>query len=104
MGHDAPGTLRLTKGKVRRYTRVHGLPSSHLFAVVDDGHGYLWLTSSIGIFRVEKQSFDDVDTGTRHRLALTAYTKNDGLKSSECNDFDSRPSGVAPTAGSGSPP
>ena len=81
------GLVRLAKGKMRRYTREHGLPSHHFFAVVDDERGYLWLTSSIGIFRVEKQSFDDVDAGTRRQLALTAYTKNDGLKSSECNDF-----------------
>jgi signal transduction histidine kinase/ligand-binding sensor domain-containing protein len=80
------GLARITKGKMRRYTREHGLPSNQLFAVVDDGRGYVWLTSYVGIFRVAKQSFDDVDAGRRDHLALTAFDKNDGLKSSEPNN------------------
>ena len=43
------------------------------------------MTSEVGIFRVEKQSFDDVDAGRRPHLALTAYAKHDGLKTSESN-------------------
>ncbi len=80
------GLVRIAQGGLRRYTREQGLPSNHLFGVVDDGRGYLWLTSYVGVFRVEKQSLIDVDGGRRARVALTAYDKNDGLKSSECNN------------------
>jgi signal transduction histidine kinase/ligand-binding sensor domain-containing protein len=79
------GLARVTSGTARWYTRDHGLPNQ-LFAVVDDHRGFLWLTSYVGVFRVEKQSFDDLDAGRRTGLAITAYDKNDGLKSSECNN------------------
>jgi signal transduction histidine kinase/ligand-binding sensor domain-containing protein len=79
------GLARITKGTVRWYTREHGLPNQ-LFAVVDDHRGYVWLTSYVGVFRVKKQSFDDLDAGTRSDLAITAYDKNDGLQSSECTN------------------
>lgn len=78
------GLIRIAKGTVRWYTRDQGLPDQ-VFAAVDDQRGHVWLTSYGGIFRVEKQSFDDLDAGRRADLAITAYDKNDGLQSSECN-------------------
>lgn len=86
------GLNRFIHERLHRYTREQGLPSNQLFAMVDDGRGYLWLTSYAGIFRVAKESFARVETGHGQRLALTAYDKSDGLKTSECNN------GVQPAA------
>lgn len=86
------GLNRFNQGRLRRYTKEEGLPADHLFAIVDDGRGYLWLTSYTGISRIDKKSIDDLDAGRRQRLSATAYGKTDGMKSSECN------SGVQPAA------
>lgn len=79
------GLNRLQDGSVRRYTTAQGLPSNQLFGALDDGRGSLWLSSSSGIARIEKQSIDDLDAGKTERLSATSYGKDDGMRSSECN-------------------
>jgi signal transduction histidine kinase/ligand-binding sensor domain-containing protein len=79
------GLGRLRGGRLRRYTAIEGLPSSQLFAAVEDGRGHLWLSAAGGIARVEKRSFDDVDLRRADRLSAVSYGKTDGLRSGECN-------------------
>ena len=56
---------RLKDGKLRAVTTQNGLFDDAVFKILDDGHGYLWMTSNRGIFRVAKQQMNDVADGKR---------------------------------------
>ena len=79
------GLNRLRDATLHSYTGRQGLPSTQLFAALDDGRGFLWLSSVSGVARVEKQSMDDLDAGKTGSLNATSYGTSDGMRSSECN-------------------
>ncbi len=57
-----------------RYDSFSGLPSSHIYSILSDDSGYLWLSSTAGITRLEPDSGD-----VRH------FDMSQGLKQSEYN-------------------
>ncbi len=63
--------------------RVTGIPKEVL-RILDDQHGSLWLTSSVGLTRVRKQDLLDYLRDKTRRVPTRLFTKFDGLRS---NDF-----------------
>ena len=81
LGSDAkPATERLS-----RFTTREGLGDDVFYAIVDDGHGYLWTTSNRGIFRTSKGELRDLAAGKRSSITSQSFRTADGMKSSECN-------------------
>ncbi|MDX2044172.1 MAG: two-component regulator propeller domain-containing protein [Acidobacteriota bacterium] len=72
-------------GTITTYSTDQGLLENQVFDTVEDGLGYMWLTSNHGIFRLLKQQFDDLDEGKIPRLTPIRYGTSDGLRTEECN-------------------
>jgi ligand-binding sensor domain-containing protein/signal transduction histidine kinase len=73
------GLLRWQDGRFDRYTVRQGLLSDEILAIVED-QGWLWMTSTKGIFRVRKQ---DLQSPGAVMLCIT-YGKAEGLESIVC--------------------
>ena len=58
-----------------RYTETHGLPSSTIRCILEDGVGRLWLSTQKGISRFDPQ-----------RETFRNYDVSDGLQSNEFSD------------------
>tara|TARA_R110002153_G_scaffold19073_1_gene65870 strand:+ start:22562 stop:27091 length:4530 start_codon:yes stop_codon:yes gene_type:complete len=69
-----PQDFSALNNKFTHYDSFSGLPSSHIYAILDDDQGHLWLSSTAGLTRL------DPDTGkVRH------FDTSQGLKNSEFN-------------------
>lgn len=64
-----PATLTFT-----RYNESHGLPSSVIYAILEDDDGFIWISSNRGLSRL--------DPATRH---IRNFDNTDGLQSYEFN-------------------
>ena len=69
----------------RSFRRADGLFSDEVQAILDDGLGFLWMSSSHGVFRVAKNGFDEMKAGKRARLECAVFGRDDGMPSSQCN-------------------
>jgi len=87
LGTKGGGLNRYKDGKFTVYTTKQGLFSDEIYAIVEDDFGYFWLSCRMGIFRVQKKDFEELDRGRIRALACTGYGKADGLPSIQCNGF-----------------
>lgn len=99
------GLVRLHNGRMSRYGDRHGLPNETLFRVLQDARGMIWLASNHGAFRIDPAQFDEIDAGSRERLAVDTLDHASGMPSSQCNggsgpagDFDADGKLWLPTA------
>jgi signal transduction histidine kinase/ligand-binding sensor domain-containing protein/DNA-binding response OmpR family regulator len=90
------GRLRLAAaGSAQTAHRVsvraaHGLLSDGVHQILADGHGWLWMSSNRGIFRVRQADFlalaDQLAQGqSASSLAIDSYAEAAGLRSREAN-------------------
>ncbi len=70
---------------LRAYTTREGLPSNDIHEMVEDGLGFLWMTSPRGVFRVHQDRFDEVDAGQSRMLQCQLFDARDGLPSIDCS-------------------
>jgi signal transduction histidine kinase/ligand-binding sensor domain-containing protein len=90
---DSDGTLwiatfgggldALHNGRIVSYTEKDGLLSDNIAKIEDDGES-LWLSTTRGICRIEKQQLRDFAAGKRKTLAPLNYGVEDGLRSAQC--------------------
>ena len=79
------GLGRLKDGRFTSYTTKDGLFDNGVFQILEDDSGRLWISCNRGIYRVRKQELHDVAEGRIETVNCLAYTKSDGMPSSECN-------------------
>jgi signal transduction histidine kinase/ligand-binding sensor domain-containing protein len=79
------GLLRFQNGSFTRYTSREGLPNEHISQVLEDGRGWLWLGTRVGIVRVNKTALNQFAQGETHSVSFTTYGKVDGLPTAECS-------------------
>ena len=79
------GLLRYENGNFASYSMDDGLFDNGAFQILNDSHGYFWISCSRGIYRVSKRELNDFAHGTLQKVTSTAYGKIDGMLSSECN-------------------
>lgn len=84
IGTAGSGLTRFRNGHFASYTSHQGLFSDDIFGILED-HGWLWMSSSKGIFRVRKNDFDAFDNGKLENVVSLAYGKNDGMETPQCN-------------------
>lgn len=92
IGTIGGGLNRFRDGKFQAYTTAQGLFSDDVLAILEDNHGSLWMSCFNGIFRVRKETLNDLDLGKIKTIPCASYGKSDGMASSQCN-------GVAQPAG-----
>jgi ligand-binding sensor domain-containing protein/signal transduction histidine kinase len=84
IGTASRGLDRYRNGRFTSCTSRQGLFSDDILGIVED-HGWLWMSSSRGIFRVLKRDFDAFDNGKADSVVSLAYGKNDGMETPQCN-------------------
>lgn len=84
IGTSGGGLNRYRNGRFTSYTTRQGLFSDEILGIVED-RGWLWMSSSQGIFRVREKDLDAFDDGKIETLVSLSYGKNDGMESSQCN-------------------
>ena len=77
---DAPGGPL-----IKEVSERHGLYSSGVHRMVDDGLGNLWMSSNHGIFRVRLADLEAVADGRLDKLESIVYTERDGMRDREAN-------------------
>jgi signal transduction histidine kinase len=92
---DSDGTLwigtydsglgRFKDGRFTRFTTRDGLFDNGVFQILEDDHGRFWMSCNRGIYRVRKRELNDLADGRIKTVTCLAYTKGDGLPSTECN-------------------
>jgi ligand-binding sensor domain-containing protein/tRNA A-37 threonylcarbamoyl transferase component Bud32 len=63
----------------------HGLFDNRVYAIMEDGLGYLWLSSERGIFRVEKSELEKAAFDKNLKVSGRLFDENDGMKNRICN-------------------
>jgi signal transduction histidine kinase/ligand-binding sensor domain-containing protein len=63
---------------------TNGMVDYTVFSVLDDSQGFLWMATSHGIVRVQRQQLEDLATQKRRTLDYVLLGKADGMPSSEC--------------------
>jgi len=82
----ANGIVLVKEGRTSVLDQRHGLPPHPFYAVIDDGHGSLWLSSPAGIFELNVAQVDAVLAGKAPRLTAVTYDQDDGMRSIECQN------------------
>jgi len=82
IGTKGNGLLKLKRGAVQAFTSAQGLFSDAIYSILEDGHTNLWLNSSRGIFRLNKNQLEAVANGQRATITSISYGKADGILSS----------------------
>ncbi len=81
----ASGLTRYLNGRFASFTQRDGLISDAILSIQEDQRGRLWMSSNKGIFFVEKQQFDELQTGRRSMLTPVGFGRSDGMKIAECD-------------------
>lgn len=85
IGSGGDGLYRVKEGKFVAISPRQGLFDYNVYNVLDDGLGYIWMSSNKGVFRANKQQLNDVADGKSQSVVCTVYGAADGMESRECN-------------------
>ncbi len=75
------GLWRVQGRQHHRFEVGTGLPSNHVFGLLQDGGGRLWLASSAGIAYIRPNEIDAFVRGQRPRIHAVTFGLEDGLRS-----------------------
>ncbi len=92
MGTRNDGLLHRQSGHLKRVDRSAGLPADGVHGILEDGLGYVWMTSRRGVTRARKADLTAVVRGDLDRLSCQLLDTADGLVSRDC------PGGQQPVA------
>jgi len=81
------GLFRFKGGKNNRFSTSEGLGSNNIYQVLEDQREYLWLSSDVGILKVNKKELEKFFNSEVDRVNCIVYGLSDGLKSVECNSW-----------------
>ena len=83
VGTGGSGLLRLSQGEWTQFTTRDGMPDDDVWAVEEDRHGYFWMTSDRGLFRISKQQLNDVAAHRAHSITYRTFGTDEGLANIE---------------------
>ncbi|HEX3760956.1 MAG TPA: two-component regulator propeller domain-containing protein, partial [Kofleriaceae bacterium] len=92
VGTEGIGLWRLRNGQWFVFNNRDGMFDDVIWQILDDGLGYLWMSSNRGIWRVSRKQLGDRAAGQIDTIESTVYGEADGMRDRECN-------GVADPAG-----
>ncbi|MEM9300658.1 MAG: diguanylate cyclase [Pseudomonadota bacterium] len=79
MGTLSAGLLHFDGSGFRKIDESLGLPDNSIWSVIDDGQGHLWLSSNLGIARVDLASLRAALDGAAERIVAYQFQPSDGL-------------------------
>lgn len=88
------GLKRWKNNTINSYTTHEGMTTNFIYQVFEDRRQNLWMSSDSGILRISKDEFDRLDDKKNERLTCTSFGLDDGMNSTEFNNFLSRHSGI----------
>jgi ligand-binding sensor domain-containing protein/two-component sensor histidine kinase len=87
LGGRMPGLVRvrISDGRITRYTMVEGLFDNEVQRALSDKDGNLWVSTPRGIFTVSRSDLDDYAEGRSKTIRSTPYNIADGMKTIDCS-------------------
>jgi signal transduction histidine kinase/ligand-binding sensor domain-containing protein len=85
IGTSGAGLCRYKAGRFATISRAQGLPHGHICTILEDGLGFLWLTSRGGIFRLDKAEVERCADGLIQEVSSVAYGLGDGMPTLTCS-------------------
>ena len=85
LGGRVPGLtrFRIRDGQVTRYAEKDGLFDGYASRALPDDEGYLWISTSDGIYRASSKDLDDFAAGRISSVPANVFGTADGMKTSE---------------------
>lgn len=75
-----------------------GLSDNTIFRILEDDFGRMWMSTSRGIFWVEKTALEEALAGTRDAITPVVYTERDGLRNRQASG-GMQPAGIKASDG-----
>lgn len=85
MGTWGTGLIRYELGKFTTYTVNDGLFDDTIYAIEEDGNGYMWFSSNRGIVRTPYNEMTLFARGQRSSVAYEYFGDAVGMSNSECD-------------------
>ncbi len=85
IGTKGGGLNRYRKGQIKAYTMREGLFSNEIFDILEDDYQTLWMSCRKGVFSLPRRQLEDLDLGRIPRLGCTAFGREDGMDTAQCN-------------------
>jgi signal transduction histidine kinase/ligand-binding sensor domain-containing protein len=79
------GLARFKDGRFTRYTKKDGMYDDGVFQILEDENGWFWMSCNRGVYRARKHELDDLADGKIKTITCAAYTRSDGMPSSQCS-------------------
>jgi ligand-binding sensor domain-containing protein len=86
VGSRAEGLIYCHGESRDRFGVQDGLYSNEVLGIAED-HGWLWMTSTKGVFRVRKEDLEAVKAGGKKSISCITYGRTDGLESIVCGNW-----------------
>ncbi len=86
VGTRSDGLLRWSGERWERFGTQDGLYSMEILGIAED-HGWLWMTSTKGIFRVRRHDLESLKAGGNRPVPCITYGKTEGLESIVCGNW-----------------
>jgi PAS domain S-box-containing protein len=95
LGGRTPGLIRLriSDGRVTRYTKQAGLFDDYPTSILPDDHDNLWISTKNGIYKASVNDLDAFADGRASIVPTTVYGIADGMKTSEASSPAAQPGG-----------
>jgi signal transduction histidine kinase/ligand-binding sensor domain-containing protein len=84
IGVTGHGLCRLKNGKTFSFQPTRLRLPRNIYGMVEDDCGFLWLSSSEGIFRVSRAQLNAVADGRGEEAPIRWFDKSDGMLSAQC--------------------
>ncbi len=79
------GLSRFRDEKFTHFTIKDGLFNNNIYKLLEDKKGNFWISCNKGIFTVNKKDLHDYAERKIAAIPYTVYSKDDGMRSGECN-------------------
>lgn len=86
------GLSRWEHGTFTHFTPDEGLPTATINGILDDRHGFLWMTSKQGVHRISQNDLARFIRGSHDDVIWEHFTEKDGLPSTVCHGEQNQPS------------
>lgn len=84
IGTRGGGLNRLQGDKFTSWTAAQGVPPDYVYEILPGDGDWLWMSSSKGVFVVDRKELDAVASGKMKSVNCVYYGKSDGMVNAEC--------------------
>jgi signal transduction histidine kinase/ligand-binding sensor domain-containing protein len=85
IGTLGQGLSIFDRNKFHTFTTKIGMFDDVIYQILEDDFRRMWFSCNKGIFQIERDQFTSVMDGSTQHVAYTAYGKENGMSTSECN-------------------